>query len=76
MTHSEVVREAVGIAEELVDHGYCPNCGCDLWNTQGCPTCPTMRRAYDLLVSLCLRERRRYAIYAEADDINKRNMQG
>jgi hypothetical protein len=61
---------------DIVNHGHCPNCGCDLWNTKGCPTCPVMRRAYDALVIRGLKPSRQYAEYMEPDEINKQNMAG
>lgn len=67
--------DLLGALTAFVDHGYCPSCGCDLWNTKGCPTCPDMRRAYDVLVKLGLRPRREYAEYADPDPVNIANLQ-
>lgn len=66
--------EMRAVVERFVNHGHCPNCGCDQWNTAGCPTCPTMRSAYDLLASAGLKEPRKYAEYLEPDEVNRRNM--
>lgn len=64
----------IAVMQEFDNHGFCPNCGCDQWNTQGCPTCPTMRRNRDLLASLGLREPRKYAAYAAPESINDSNI--
>lgn len=65
---------AIEILRGLLGHGYCPNCGCDRWNTKGCRICPLMRRSYDLLVMMGEREPREFPEYAEPDSINLRNM--
>lgn len=65
---------AIEVCRDLVGHGYCPNCGCDLWNTSGCPTCKTMRKAHGVLFLLGEVERRDFAPFMPADEINKQNM--
>lgn len=57
----------------LVQHGFCPVCGCDKWNTAGCPICPVMRMAHECLADAGIVERRMFANYEEPDDTNKRN---
>lgn len=58
-----------GIAEGLLQHAYCPLCGCDLWNTAGCPLCPIMRQAKDTLEGP-----QTYPAYSEPDERNLANM--
>ena len=58
----------------LANHGYCPNWGCDLWNTAGCSVCPVMRSAYDLLVARGLKPVREYAAYDAPTAVNIDNM--
>jgi hypothetical protein len=70
-----IENAATELIRYLLGHGYCPNCGCDKWNTLGCRICPLMRRGYDLLVMLGEREPRTFADYAEPDEINLRNME-
>lgn len=62
------------VCRQLVAHGYCPNCGCDQWNTKGCPTCPVIRRAYHALHILGEVPKRKFALFMQADEINKQNM--
>lgn len=76
LVRPELQASVIELAEELVNEGFCPSCGCDLWNTKGCPTCPAMRKAYELLVGFGKREPRTFSPFAEADAINIRNMQG
>lgn len=68
-------KQLAALLGRLIVMTYCPSCGCDLWNTAGCQMCQLMRDSNEALADRGLAvSRKPYPAYAEADEINVRNM--
>lgn len=60
----------------LIHRGFCPSCGCNLWNTKGCPVCPLMRELHDSLVDAGILSPATFPEYDEPSETNIENMKG